>query len=197
MNKKVINSIIKIFLTTVLSLGTISTFQLETVPPTFASMGSTGGGHSHFSGGGTNTHYSPSHTYNSSTSSENDDETKLPVWLTVLELIVVTVVVLFIVIDIAGDFISSVFQFFIRLIHSLFIRIHLFYQYGVRNIPSFLFKPNIELGEFEETIRDNKIKLKKISQGNQYKNFSKVYIKAQFLYSQDLRERYVNKHYSL
>ena len=30
-----------------------------------------------------------------------------------------------------------------------------------------------------------------------YTEFSEVYIKAQYLYSQDLRERYVNKYYSL
>ncbi|QNQ81501.1 hypothetical protein FP432_01670 [Lactobacillus sp. PV034] len=46
-------------------------------------------------------------------------------------------------------------------------------------------------------MRENKIELKEISQASKYKNFSDVYIKAQFLYSQDLRERYVNKRYSL
>ncbi|WP_265489139.1 hypothetical protein [Lactobacillus sp. PV034] len=198
MKKKVLNLFLKLILGLSLLLGTIATVQLL-VPAqtTFASMGSTGGGSSDFSGGGSSSDYSTSYSYDSSTDSSDDNESDSPLWQKILAGIVLGVIVFLALIDSVGDFIWYVFQFFLRMIRLAFIRLHLFYQYGGKHLAYDFIKPNIELSELEEAIRENKIELKEISQASKYKNFSDVYIKAQFLYSQDLRERYVNKRYSL
>ena len=197
MTKKVKKSILRILLGISLLIGSIASVQLLAPPqPIFASMGSTGGGHVSGGGGGGGSHFSPSHTYHSSTDSSDEDDSHTSIWDRVLEGIM-TVIACFIVIKSVGGFISSVLQFFIRIIRSLYLRIYIFYQYGGGNIIPAFIKPNIELREFEETLRNYHIQLKRISTTNKYKKFSDAYIKAQFLYSQDLRERYVNKHYSL
>ena len=174
MVKKIFKILTKVVFALVLVAGAVKSIQiLEPSQPTFASMGSTGGGST---GGG----YSGGGGY-SSTSDSDDDSDSDPF----ISLIVIILVVIYVV--------GSV------IIKRIYFKLHFGWRYQSWNLKynSILIESNLSLNTFEKSMRAKETKLKPVQNNDDYNEFSEVYIKAQYLYSQDIRERYVNKHYSL
>ena len=174
MIKNLIKILAKVLFALVLVTGAAKVVQiLEPPQPTLASMGSTGGGST--GGGSTGGDYSGG----SSTSDSDSDS----------DLFTVLIVIILIVIYMGGSVIVSRIHF----------KLHFGYKYRSWNLKynSILTTENLSLNDLEKSMRAKEIELKSVQNNATYTEFSEVYIKAQYLYSQDLREKYVNKHYSL
>lgn len=189
MTKKLKKSLLRILLGISLLFGSIASVQLLVPPqPIFASMGSTGGGHSHFSGGGGGggTHFSPSHTYNSSSDDSSDEKSHITPLGAVVCLIIIFLPLSPVVIMVEQD-----------KIREFFAKLRLRYEYGDRRISYDLMWPDMDLNWFLRVMQKTGVQMKVVTDKDKYSEFGEVYIRAQYLYSQAAREKYVNPNYSL
>lgn len=189
---------VKIFvLVCILFLGVnITTTNTQFSQPAFASMGSTGGGHSTggSSGGGGSSSGGSSHS--------SSHDTELNPYILALGL--------------AGGIIYFILEFYPFISYrNKFNKLakHLYKKYDSlflldlgsptknRTAPADygfqMFSPNLTIKQFESLLAQLRIKLSVDNIDNLDKSFTEVYIKAQYLYSQLLRERYVNHNYQL
>ena len=174
---------VKIFvLICILFLGiSITTTNTHFSQPAFASMGSTGGGHSTggSSGGG-------GHSYTSSDSSDSSNSS-------IGGILGCGILVLI--------FLSS---YIIVALSDFMLKIRLYFEYGsnylIQNSGDNnykLFYPNQRLDKYQRLLRRLNIKLIKPNPKEDFTAYKEVYIQAQFLYSQLLREKYVNSSYQV
>lgn len=172
---------VKIFiLVCLLFLGvSVTTTNTNFSQPAFASMGSTGGGHSTggSSGGGT--------SYTSSDSSDSNNSS---------------------IGGIVGGFAILVLIFFsfyiIAALFDFIFKVRLRFEYdsnyliknsGDNNYK--LFYPNQRFDKYQKLLHRLHIKFTKPDPKDDFTAYKEVYIQAQFLYSQLLREKYVNSKY--
>lgn len=187
MTKKVKKSILRILLGVSLLIGSIASVQVLTPPqPIFASMGSTGGGHVSGGGGGGGSHFSPSHTYNSTSDDSSDEESHITPLGAIGCLLIISLPFLPLIIALAQ-----------YKIHELFTKLRLRYEYDARRIYYDLMWPNMDLKWFLRVMQKTGVQMKVVADKDKYSEFGEVYIRAQYLYSQDAREKYVNPKYSL
>lgn len=154
--------------------------QTQISQPTFASMGSTGGGSS--SGGS-----SSSGSSSFLPSSSDEDYSSTASWngeFSWFDLLFVGIIAWAI------------------LVHGLLFRLHLLFKFKsgflFKNFFSNnLFKVNQTFRDFQNNLMNNKLYVTKVQKQDKYHDYTEVYAKAQYLYSQVLRERYVDHHYSL
>ena len=175
---------VKVFvLVCILFLGVnITTTNTQFSQPAFASMGSTGGGHStggSSGGGGT------SYTSSDSSDSSNSSIGGILGGCGILVLI----------------FFSS---YIIVALSDFMLKIRLYFEYGsnylIQNSGDNnykLFYPNQRLDKYQRLLRRLNIKLIKPNPKEDFTAYKEVYIQAQFLYSQLLREKYVNSNYQV
>lgn len=175
---------VKIFiLVCLLFLGiSVTTTNTNFSQPAFASMGSTGGGHSTggSSGGGTN--------YTSSDSSDDSNNSSIG--------------------GIVGGFAILVLIFFssyiIAALFDFIFKVRLRFEYdsnyliknsGDNNYK--LFYPNQGFDKYQKLLHRLHIKFTNPDPKDDFTAYKEVYIQAQFLYSQLLREKYVNSKYQV
>lgn len=177
--KTIFKFLAPLFLATSIALAS-STFIISD-QPAFASMGSTGGGSTGSGGGGGGGGSSSS---GSDSSSSSDSFGPIDI---------IALIFLFIYGTIKGTEGIRLSSHLKRHYHSAYLA-----KFGLnpKVTPAFgLFTPNTTIKNFERLLYKLNIKLDN-PDGDLDTNFTEVYAQAQYLYSQILREKYVNHRYS-